>query len=67
MIKAYVQVSMNNPVTPWKGAPEPEIIEEQSALIEFAKAHAIYSYGIEDELSFMPRVRSTVILLQILK
>ena len=41
--------------------PEPEIIEEESALIGFAKAYAIYSHGIEDELSFMARVRSKVI------
>jgi hypothetical protein len=40
-----------------KPVPEPEIIEEQSALIGFAKAYAIYSYGIEDELSFMDRVK----------
>jgi hypothetical protein len=61
MIKTYVQISMNNPVTPWKGVPEPEIIEEELALVGFAKANTIYSYGIEDDVSFMDRVRSTVI------
>jgi hypothetical protein len=61
LIKTFVQASMNIPVTPWKGVPEPEIIEEESALIGFAKAYAIYPHGIEDDLSFMARVRSKVI------
>ena len=50
IINTYVQLSLNKPVTPWKGVPEPEIIEEQSALLGFAKAYTIYPYGIEDDI-----------------
>ena len=78
IIKAYVQLSLNIPVTSFSSAlpagseatsapgkpvypAAPEIIEEQSALLGFAKAHTIYSNGIEDELSFLDRVKPTVI------
>ena len=41
--------------------PAPRIIEEQSALLGFAKAYAIKSYGVEDELTFLNRVKPAVI------
>jgi hypothetical protein len=41
--------------------PAPRIIEEQSTLLGFAKAYAIKSYGAEDELTFLNRVKPAVI------
>ena len=40
--------------------PALQIIEEQSALLGFAKAYVTKSYGVEDELTFLNRVTPAV-------